>query len=258
MRVINLGSGSKGNCTYIECGTHHILIDIGFSYKETSRRLLEIGVNINQIDTILVTHEHTDHIKGLREAIKHNKQIYVEKNCARVLGITNNINTHLITDQEFCIDEIYVQPYYLSHDSISCLGYKLSCGQAKVAFVTDTGFVPDGIITSLKDCKVVFIECNHDEEMLMNSSYPYMIKKRINSDIGHLSNSQCAKVIIKLAYFGVVHFVLCHLSEQTNTKEIACHTVAAEINNAGLNINSDVIVRLTRQNGKSNNFIIGE
>ena len=78
MRVINLGSGSKGNCTYIECANHKILLDIGFSYKETAKRLLDAGVDINEVDSILITHEHTDHIKGLREAIKQNKNIYIE------------------------------------------------------------------------------------------------------------------------------------------------------------------------------------
>ncbi len=258
MRVINLGSGSHGNCTYIECGNHHILIDVGFSYREIKKRLLDAGVNIDDIDTILITHEHIDHVKGLREAIKHGKKIYLEENCAKVLGMVNNAQTTIIRDQEFNIDEVRIKPFYLSHDSISCLGYKIKCHDAVAAFVTDTGVLPDGIVTEIRDSKVVYIECNHDEEMLMETTYPYMIKKRILSDIGHLSNSQCGRAIVKLAYFGVKHFVLSHISQHSNTKELACHTVAQHIEAAGLKLGVDVIVRLTRQDGKSNNFIIGE
>lgn len=258
MRVVNIGSGSKGNCTYIECGNHHILVDIGFSFKQTTKRLKEIGVDISFIDTILITHEHTDHIKGLHEALNHNINVYIEQNCARVLGITNRRNVFFINDEDFYIDDIQVQPFYLSHDAIACLGFRVKYKDAAVAFLTDTGVVPDGIITLLKDCKVVFIESNHEEELLMQTKYPYMIKKRIISDIGHLSNSQCGNAIVKLAFFGVKYFALCHLSENSNTKEIACNTVARIIENAGFVINEDVVLRLTRQEGKSNNFIIGE
>ena len=147
MKVVNIGSGSKGNCTYIECGNHHILIDIGFSFKQTSRRLKEIDIDIEKIDTILITHEHEDHVKGLREALNRDIKVYIESNSARVLGVTNRNNVYIITDEVFYIDNIEIKPFYLSHDSVACLGYKVRCGNAAVAFLTDTGFVPDGIIT---------------------------------------------------------------------------------------------------------------
>lgn len=258
MRVVNLGSGSKGNCTFVECGGHRILVDVGFSYREISSRLSQIDVEISSIDTVLITHEHIDHVRGLMQMIKNGKQVYIEENCARVLGITNKLNVHTLSGNEFTIDDIIITPFYLSHDSIACLGYRIAYKNAKVGFMTDTGIVPGDAISILGKCKLVFIESNHDEQKLMGCGYPYLVKKRIISDIGHLSNMQCGKAMLQLQYLGVKHFVLSHISENSNTKELACQTVADILTNSGLVIGDDIVVRLTRQDEKSNNFIIGE
>ena len=238
MRVINLGSGSKGNCSFISAGNTKILVDAGFTTVEIERRLEIVGEKAEDIDAILITHEHSDHIKGLITFLKkHKARCYMHK---EVFGaIKNQIPENLI-EKMSVIEEYYINlhelkiiPFSLPHDSVFCLGYIVEYRQKRVAFVTDLGYLPNAAKELIYGCSLIYIESNHDKKMLMNCQYPYIIKKRISGDNGHLSNEQASQIILDFARRGTKYFVLSHISENSNTLETAFLTTARVLEDAG-------------------------
>ena len=184
MRVCNLASGSKGNCTYIESDATKVLVDIGVSAKYVVDNLLEINVAPESIDAILITHEHSDHIKGVANfAKKYNTRIL----CAQVLKdvLTTQLIgcEHLIREysSEFELGDLKVVPFPLSHDSVACFGYKFIDGDASVAIATDLGFCPENVFKMIKSSAVVFLEANYDLGMLEKIEPFHLLHKMINS-----------------------------------------------------------------------------
>ena len=263
MRVINLGSGSKGNSSFIMAGDYRILLDIGLTTKEVERRLEFIGESPEKVDAILITHEHSDHIKGFVSFLKKYKaRGYLHEKVFEQIKetipeqIMNKIS--IIKEYSFSLADIRVTPFSLPHDSSSCLGFMFEYKNKKVSFATDLGYMPAQALDLIRGSSLVYIESNHDKKMLMNCAYPYIIKKRISGDNGHLSNEQASKIILDLIKYGTRYFVLSHISENSNTLEQAYITTAKEIENAGYVLEKDVFIRYSRQDRPGNNFYFGE
>ena len=259
---MSLASGSKGNCYYVETNDISLLVDCGLSLKQTEERLKSIGVSPDKISHILISHEHSDHVKGLEVFYnKYKPTIYCNHISAEKLKemypkIADSIYT--FNNEDLFINNIVVHPIVVSHDSVCCTAYKLVCGRASACVLTDLGFVDNDIIETVGGCKVVYIESNHDELMLKNCKYPAIIKKRIAGNNGHLSNTQAAHAIIELTKRGTTHFVLSHISENSNTYEKAYITIAEILKNYGIDVDKDIIIRFAHQYRAGNNFLLSE
>lgn len=263
MRIVNLGSGSKGNCTFLQAGNAKILLDVGFSLPELTKRLNSIGEIPQNIDAIIITHEHTDHIKGLKAFLKkYNPFCYIHEviadECTCDLPESKKDKIVKISSYTFSIGDFRIMPYRLSHDSKVCLGYTFMVGGKKISIATDLGYVSQELLDGMRGSDLVFIESNHDKKMLQGCAYPYIVKQRIMSEQGHLSNEQAADAIVKLAKQGTRYFVLSHLSENSNTPEQAYLTSAKALENAGFVLEKDIYLRYSRQDRAGNNFYFSE
>ena len=246
--VSPLFSGSKGNCTLIQSGSVNILLDAGFSYKSILRALGDRGLTQKDIDAIIITHEHTDHIAALP---------YWGKSCATPIYAPAPIADYLRQRVYFCevhevtgsfkIGDVSVDVYECSHDARCCSGYRFSNGGGYFACVTDTGCYDDKLIEFLSPCGVIMLESNHDVNMLVKGEYSYVLKQRILSPYGHLSNTQAAEVVQKLAHSRVKTIILAHLSEKNNTKELAFNATVQALNGCGLVEGRDVTVYVADQ-----------
>lgn len=239
MRVCTLASGSTGNLTYIESASAKILVDCGLSMTEVVYRLSKISVSPRDIDAILITHEHSDHIKGVSTFCKK----YGTKVFAHVDGwvaLDGKIKVEsdrkvAFYDNDFYIKDLTICPFRLSHDSFFCVGFTFLCGGNKVSIATDTGYLPENAKSCMLGSDIIIIESNHDEEMLLNNeNYPLHLKRRILSRKGHLSNTSSADAIYDLIQGGTKQFVLAHLSEKNNTPILAYTTICAFLNEKGV------------------------
>lgn len=253
MRVCNLASGSKGSCTYIESDTSKILIDIGVSAKYVEECLRDMGVEPGTVDAILITHEHSDHIKGV---INFAKKYSIKILCAEILReclITQLSGCeHLISsyNSNFEVGDLRVVPFPLSHDSVACFGYRVIDGDASVSIVTDLGYCPDSVFKIIKSSAIVYLEANYDPEMMFACNYPPFLKKRIMSNRGHLSNKDCALVAEKLAYSGTRQIVLSHISENSNTQFLAYNTVKNYLESKGIIVGQNIRLDVANQNSR--------
>lgn len=230
MRICNLASGSSGNCTYIETETTKILIDNGKPLSYIFNALSELNVAPEMINAILITHEHSDHIKGIEKfARTYNTNVYAHKELSEIVKYQIHIpqENFVFFDSEFEIGCLKIQPFVLPHDSHHCVGYRVSEQDAVVSVCTDLGHFSDQTFEAIKSSALVYLEANYDPEMLMSyPGYPPFLKRRINGPNGHLSNINCAKAIEKLAGSGTRLVVLSHISEHSNTPNLAVSTIA--------------------------------
>lgn len=231
LRVCSLYSGSSGNCTYISSERASILVDAGKSARSLCLALRDIGADISKIDAIFITHEHTDHVSALETlSKKHHIPIHAANKCAEYLSRPGSATSSCVISHPpiFTVelDGISVSSFLTSHDSRCPVGYKVSSeGGDSCGVATDTGIVTVSTAEALKGCRAVVIECNHDRGMLACGPYPLQLKERISSGKGHLSNDDCAKMVAFLSENGTESFILAHLSEENNTKELALKTV---------------------------------
>lgn len=233
-------SGSSGNCAYVSAGGASILIDAGVSARSICRALESIGSGIEKIAAILITHEHSDHIKGLKVLLSHHK-IPVYASPGTIRGILEalpidceNLN-ELETGKSVEIAGMCVRPFETSHDSKQSVGFRIHTpDDRKIGIATDLGFVSDEVLGGVGSCEVVMMESNHDVGMLQNGRYPYFLKRRIMSNTGHLSNDECSEVLPELCRGGTRHFVLAHLSRDNNIPELAKETAVAAMKMSGV------------------------
>lgn len=227
LKLTPLFSGSRGNCTLIQTNNTNILLDVGYSYKKILLALEGKNLTPKDITAIVITHEHDDHICALPMWTKHapNTQIYVPQpivNCIATRSYSPYVEG---ISGSFVVGDIQIDVYQCSHDSQACCGYRFSCAGKSIASITDTGCFDEQTVQFLAPCKVVQLECNHDITMLQSGRYPYLLKRRIASPFGHLSNDQCASILQQLIGSNVKKVVLAHLSENNNTAELAFDTV---------------------------------
>ncbi len=239
-KAIPLFSGSSGNCVYVQFGDEEILIDAGVSFKKICTALDSIGTNINNIKAVLTTHEHCDHVQALPVLSKHTDiPIYINRKSASYydLPLDELFEGHAkIKDagDTITFDSFEVNVFATPHDSLGSCGYHFTFADGtRFALATDMGKITPEISSYLLGCKAVVIESNHDVKMLKDGPYPFILKKRILSDNGHLSNDDCAAFLPKLVDMGAEKIILAHLSNENNTPELCYKTNAASLAEAG-------------------------
>ncbi len=228
MKVIVLSSGSKGNTTYIETKTTKILIDIGNTCKYITEKLSTIGVTLGEINAILITHTHTDHIKGLKTFTNnYSAPIYITEKMHPQIPYVKQykyIESSLIT-----IRDIKINVIKTSHDAEDSVGYIINNNDKSIVYITDTGYINKKYHPMLSNRDMYIMESNHDVEMLNNGPYPFPLRQRILSDKGHLSNHDSAKYIGDFIGPKTTNIILAHLSHENNTPELAKETLLAKL-----------------------------
>lgn len=229
MQLSVLASGSKGNSCYIKTNNHNILIDIGLTSLQIEKRLKKINVEPKNIDIILLTHTHVDHIAGLKVFIKKYKpMIYLSRKMYKELNL--EIENYELLESETQLDTLLIETVEVSHD-VECNGYILTENDKSIVYITDTGYIHEKNYQKLSNKEIYVLESNHDVEMLMTGKYPYHLKQRILSSRGHLSNEETAYYLSKIIGKKTKKIYLAHLSDENNTKEKAYNKVKETINN---------------------------
>ncbi len=244
--IYTLYSSSKGNSTFFSDGKTSILIDAGRSYKKLCQGLYNIGKTINDIDAVFITHEHSDHIGAVEMICKHTDiPVHVISPCARCKKLECIYDRMTVHEPVFQVDinDVNIRSFLTSHDSCGSVGYIVTLEGEQYGLATAMGWVSPEVSRCVCQCQGVIIESNHDIDMLKKGSYPAMLKERILSRKGHLSNDACAEFLPTLAQSGVKNILLAHLSEENNTPELAlncavCALKAHGIDNVSVNVAS--------------------
>lgn len=236
LKLTSLGSGSKGNCTLIDNGRNKVLIDAGLSFRTIIKKLKDLSIGIDDIDALLITHEHDDHVKAMPE-IMRTVPVYSHPDTLANLSDRYLLpfkNQMEVEEQVFSVGTLDVLPFRTSHDAIHPYGFVINDCDSKLCYITDTGFISKGTMALIKGSDTVMIESNHDKELLMLGAYPYPLKRRIMSELGHLCNEECALTISSLIENGAKKVMLAHLSEKNNLPELAYWTTANYLRRLGI------------------------
>ncbi|PKK86212.1 MAG: hypothetical protein CVT48_02215 [Thermoplasmata archaeon HGW-Thermoplasmata-1] len=225
-----LGSSSGGNCTAVRCGGSVILVDAGFTAKEIAGRLSGIGIGIDEVSGVLLTHDHIDHVRGAGVlSRRHGIPIHAARQtfCAaeRALGCCEK--SYFECGGEFEAWPFNVRTFPLPHDAASHCGFRLEAQKTSFGLATDIGYATPALIEGLRDCDSIVLESNYDFDMLENGPYPYFLKKRIAGEGGHLSNRECGEVLNEVVCKRTNRVVLAHLSQNNNTEPLARATVSS-------------------------------
>ena len=226
IHLIPIGSGSTGNCIYIELANHSFLVDMGIGYRKVKDALFLHDRDLSAIEAIFLTHGHHDHIKAAAAISNHTCcPIFADQSSMYSIRQSKADKISLELNKETEIkDGLSVTMFSVPHDFVRTVGYVFRSDRKKIAYVTDCGRMNEQIFEQIKGADVSVIESNHDIEMLKNGPYPKQLQSRILSRYGHLSNDECAETIEKLYETGCRNFILAHLSRQNNTPEMACQT----------------------------------
>ena len=237
----NLYSGSSGNCSYIETDNVNILIDCGESQKKINTALEVLGKSLSDINAIIVTHEHSDHVKTLGAiSKKYNIPVYAnQKTFDNMPDQTNLISDEnkkvFNTDDHFEIGDLDIHPFHIPHDAAEPCGYNIYNNNKKISVATDIGHIENYILKKLEGSNFLLLESNYEPSILKYSKYPYYLKQRIAGPNGHLSNQEASDTIVKLISNGVNNIMLGHLSKENNFPELAYKTVMEEKINTKIN-----------------------
>lgn len=243
LKFCSLYSGSSGNCLYVSSNGTKILIDCGTSCKKICEGLASINSSIEDIDAILVTHEHSDHIQSLgMVSKKFNIPVYANLETWNAMESQKeklsfeNINI-FENNKEFLLNDLTIHPFSTPHDAANPCGFNIHNGKKKLSIATDLGHMNNDIFKQLEDSSFILLESNYDPEILKVSKYPFQLKQRIAGKYGHLSNETAGKTISALMRKNLKQVVLGHLSKENNFPELAYQTVADELINSNLDIN---------------------
>ncbi|AOY91065.1 MBL fold metallo-hydrolase [Cupriavidus sp. USMAA2-4] len=235
MRFGFLGSGSEGNSLLIEsCAgatATRVLLDCGFGLRETARRLERLGVQPDQLDAVLVTHEHGDHVgSAYAFAARHGLPVYTSHGTwlatSHLRGAAHADVRVCGADHPFAVGDLEILPYTVPHDAREPLQFVLGDGDARLGVLTDAGMLTPYVTARLSGVHALVLECNHDRELLRNSAYPPSLKRRIGGDFGHLANEVAAEILACVVHDGLERVVAAHLSKQNNTRELATSALA--------------------------------
>lgn len=233
MRYCSIASGSSGNCHFIENAGVRVLVDAGLSLKAIEAGLRRIGVEPSTIRAVFVTHEHIDHVKSVKSwNRRYHVPVFATAGCweaidrMKSLGEMERSQRYTIrSGGGYYLEKLRVEPFATFHDVSESVGYVFE-GEGKLVVMTDTGTVSAEMAQRLEKADLAAIECNHDVEMLMNGPYPYPLKKRVRSNLGHLSNDDCAALAVRLLESNsACRICLSHLSQENNTPQVALGTV---------------------------------
>ncbi len=229
MRFASLGSGSRGNSTLVQFGETMLMIDNGFSIKETDKRMARLGITGDDISAILVTHEHGDHVGGVaRYARRYNVPVWASHGTAAMIKNVETLhcfNSHKV----FELGDISVEPILVPHDAREPTQFVFSSNNLKLGVMTDTGSITPHMVEALMDCDGLLLECNYDRDMLINGAYPESLKRRVLGDWGHLDNQQSIELLQRVNTDDLQHLVLAHVSEKNNSHELVLDSVSRAI-----------------------------
>ena len=237
MKMCSITSGSSGNCIFVGSDKTSLLVDVGLSGKRIEFGLNEIDRTTSEIDGILVTHEHSDHVKGLGVlARRYNIPIYANKETITAIKrmdslgkLPEGIFREIAVDEDYQLGDVTIKPFAISHDAAMPMGYRLEKGDKAIAVATDMGQYSDYTIEKLTGLNALLLEANHDVNMLQVGAYPYYLKRRILSERGHLSNESAGQLLCELLHDELEVVLLGHLSQENNYEALAYETVCAEI-----------------------------
>lgn len=235
-----LASGSKGNCIYLGTSQTKVLIDAGISAKAIKARLEEINVDLADIDAILITHEHTDHIQGLK-VLAYKMGIPVFANSETAKGIVETFHDCpkfkiFSTGETFEFGDLEIHPFSVQHDTLDPVAFTIRTNSLKLGFCTDLGFVTSLVQNQLRECDYLYIEANHQPSMVYASSRPMIYKQRVLSRSGHLSNEACGQLLREIAHPQLKHVHLAHLSSECNTPETALSVIRGILEEKGIQL----------------------
>lgn len=246
MKVMTIRSGSNANCIYINNGNYGILIDAGVGIRTVQTALREVNCNIDRIAAIFITHEHIDHIRGLATITKKYR-IPIFANTAtcdaihdRLPDVDDGLFVEMPTGRDAVCPDLKVTSYKTSHDAVESVGYTVTDGRRRISIATDLGVVTQTVLEHIRCSDAIILESNYDENMLKNGEYPPMLKRRILSAYGHLSNEDCAVTATALAEGGTRRLILGHLSQNNNLPALAYNTTLAALENSNIKVGSDV------------------
>jgi phosphoribosyl 1,2-cyclic phosphodiesterase len=234
VRFASLGSGSSGNGLVVEAGSTRVLVDCGFSLSETRTRLARIGLAPDDLDAVLVTHEHSDHVGGVaRLAIRHDLPVWCThgtlanwRMTTDTLPWTEMIDSH----RPFSIGELEVLPFPVPHDAREPVQFVFSDGRYRLGVLTDAGHITPHIAACVSGVHALVLECNHDADMLENGPYPPSLRRRVGGQYGHLENRQSASLLGQMDVSALRHVVAAHLSQKNNTPSLAREALANVLN----------------------------
>jgi phosphoribosyl 1,2-cyclic phosphodiesterase len=223
LRIASLGSGSRGNATLVQHEQTTLLVDCGFSLRETEKRLNELGLEASDIDAILITHEHSDHIRGVGTFIrKFPIPVYMSHGTYRVSDIFDQHPCQeILAGENVTIRDISVLPFAVPHDAAEPCQFVFSDGDVRIGLLTDTGMITSHIVDTLSACHGLLLECNHDVELLQQGEYPLSLKQRVAGDYGHLNNAQAASLLEQMDTSKLYYIAAMHLSEKHNRPAMA-------------------------------------
>lgn len=227
MRFASLGSGSRGNATIVVCGKTCLMLDCGFTLKETQARLASLGLEASELSGIVMTHEHGDHVRGVGPlARKFGLPVWMTSGTWLAVQRQNGVGPlpelHLFSAHaRFEIDDILVEPFPVPHDAQEPSQFVFSNGDQRLGVLTDTGSATPHIEANLSHCDALMLECNHDRKMLFGGDYPQSLKERIASRMGHLDNEASGAILSRLDTSRLQHMVIAHISEKNNTPALA-------------------------------------
>ncbi len=238
LRACILGSGSSGNCTYVASETTSILIDAGLSARRTVERLAQVGAKVETLRGICVSHEHHDHVRGIR--VLHQRcgvPVYANMGTLDALARSPELNelpwTLFHTGHPFMVGDLRIEPFSVPHDAYDPVGFVIEQGDSRIGVVTDMGMATSLIRERLRHCHALVLEANHDEQLLQDAERPWSLKQRIRGRQGHLSNQGAADLLAEIAGPDLCHIFLAHLSEDCNRHELALATARSALTQAG-------------------------
>ncbi|MCI8511170.1 MAG: MBL fold metallo-hydrolase [Lachnospiraceae bacterium] len=237
MRFVSIASGSSGNCIYAGTESTHVLVDAGISAKRIEQGLSEIGLKPTEVSAVCITHEHSDHIRGLGVlARKYGLPVYATAGTIREILQTKALGElpgelfhEVLPDAELLVGDVTITPFHIDHDASDPVAYRLRAGNKSLAVATDLGHFNQYTIDHLLDLDAVLLEANHDLRMLETGPYPWYLKRRIMGDFGHLSNENAGRLINYIAGDKLRHILLGHLSKENNLPELAYETVKVAV-----------------------------
>jgi len=235
-----LASGSRGNSIYISDGETSVLIDAGLSGIEIERRMKSRNLSIKNIDGIIVSHEHSDHIQGVGVlARRYHLPVYISSETLNTataqLGSIKDIK-NFSCGTEFNINDLNIRPFSISHDASDPAGFTIGCNGQKIGIATDLGIATAMVRQHLKNCCCLIIEANHDVSMLEDGPYPWPVKQRVKGRTGHLSNESSRELLMEVMHNQMTHVILAHLSETNNTPEKALRVVTEHLSDERINV----------------------
>ncbi|OPJ55421.1 MBL fold metallo-hydrolase [Alkalithermobacter paradoxus] len=261
-KYISVASGSSGNCHYVGYKNTGVLVDAGLSGKKIKENLEKFDVNLENVSGILITHEHSDHIKGAGIlSRKYDIPIYANEKTFQAMkdkiGDVKEKNIVIFKNNtKFSLNDIQITPFSIHHDAVDPVAFSFDDEKTKISIATDLGYICDNIRKNIYNSKLVVLESNHDVEMLKMGPYPYYLKRRVLSKNGHLSNEDAGKFALELVEKGTQKIFLAHLSRENNFPELAFETVKGILKSKNIDIRKHVELKVLDRNEASNLCIV--